>query len=383
VFIGVAVRCTSNGIVYVAAQNGYELDELHNVSLPAPVSGEFLKYNGTLWIADDVDLGTDTTGDYVASMTGGTGVTVTGGTGEGSTPSVAIGQSVATSADPSFNTITSTVASGTAPLTVASNTVVTNLNSDLLDGQSGSYYLDLTNATGTLPVSKGGTGVTTAYQGGIAYGVSTTQIQTGAAGSAGQILTSGGTGAPAWITTVPIANGGTNSTATATAGGAGYGTGTAHAYTAAGTSGQVLQSNGASAPTWQGGAWTFYTPAISASAGSPTLGTSPVNNGYYVQIGKTVTGFIRTVLGTSPTSATAGATYYFSLPVAARQVIANTPCGTFQIINGSTFLSGLIIGVATDKFFFAPHNASFGTTTSIGALASGTQFNMFFTYEAA
>ena len=50
--------------------------------------------------------------------------------------------------------------------------------------------------------------------------------------------------------TLPTAAGGTNSTATATAGGAGYGTGTAHAYTAAGTSGQVLTSNGTSAPTW-------------------------------------------------------------------------------------------------------------------------------------
>lgn len=52
--------------------------------------------------------------------------------------------------------------------------------------------------------------------------------------------------------TLPVANGGTNSTATATAGGAGYGTGTAHAYTAAGTAGQVLVSAGASAPTWSG-----------------------------------------------------------------------------------------------------------------------------------
>jgi hypothetical protein len=52
--------------------------------------------------------------------------------------------------------------------------------------------------------------------------------------------------------TLAIAQGGTNSSATATAGGAGYGTGTAHAYTAAGTAGQVLTSNGASAPTWSG-----------------------------------------------------------------------------------------------------------------------------------
>ena len=51
---------------------------------------------------------------------------------------------------------------------------------------------------------------------------------------------------------VAIANGGTNSTATPTAGGAGYGTGTAHAYTAAGTAGQVLTSAGAGAPTWSG-----------------------------------------------------------------------------------------------------------------------------------
>ena len=49
---------------------------------------------------------------------------------------------------------------------------------------------------------------------------------------------------------VAIANGGTNSTAAATAGGIGYGTGTAHAYTGAGTSGQVLSSNGAGVPTW-------------------------------------------------------------------------------------------------------------------------------------
>jgi hypothetical protein len=49
-----------------------------------------------------------------------------------------------------------------------------------------------------------------------------------------------------------IAYGGTNSSATPTAGGAVYGTGTAYAFTAAGTAGQVLTSNGASAPTWSG-----------------------------------------------------------------------------------------------------------------------------------
>ena len=59
-------------------------------------------------------------------------------------------------------------------------------------------------------------------------------------------LTTGVTG------TLPIANGGTNSTATPTAGGAAYGTGSAFAFTAAGTAGQVLTSAGSSAPTWSG-----------------------------------------------------------------------------------------------------------------------------------
>ena len=57
VFVGVTVRCTSNGIVYVATQNGYELDELHNVSLPSPNAGEYLQYNGSLWVSAPVSAG--------------------------------------------------------------------------------------------------------------------------------------------------------------------------------------------------------------------------------------------------------------------------------------------------------------------------------------
>ena len=49
---------------------------------------------------------------------------------------------------------------------------------------------------------------------------------------------------------VAIANGGTNGTATPTAGGIAYGSGTAYAFTAVGTTGQVLTSNGSGTPTW-------------------------------------------------------------------------------------------------------------------------------------
>ena len=69
--------------------------------------------------------------------------------------------------------------------------------------------------------------------------------------------------------TLPIANGGTNSTATATAGGAGYGTGTAHAYTAAGTTGQALISAGASAPSFG---------TLGVAGGGTGLATLTANN---------------------------------------------------------------------------------------------------------
>ena len=281
VFIGVAVRCNANGIVYVKAQNGYELDEMHDVSIISPTSGDVLRYNGTLWINDPIDLLSDTVGNYVATVAGtanqisvsgsgvegaavtlslpspmtvpgnlnvtgnlivngttttvnsttvtiddpiftlggdtaptvddnkdrgiefryhngtaaklgffgfddstgkftfvtdatntsevfsgtmgevdakvdwsnlinpanyvssissGTGVTVTGTPAPGATLTVAIDQSVATSATPSFSSLTLTQTTGTAPLTVSSTTQVNNLNAQYLNGQLGSWY---------------------------------------------------------------------------------------------------------------------------------------------------------------------------------------------------------------------------------------------------
>lgn len=81
---------------------------------------------------------------------------------------------------------------------------------------------------------------------------STGGVTSFSAGTTGLTPATGTTGAVTLAGTLAIANGGTNSTATPTAGGAGYGTGTAHAYTAAGTAGQVLTSAGSSAPVWSG-----------------------------------------------------------------------------------------------------------------------------------
>ena len=86
-----------------------------------------------------------------------------------------------------------------------------------------------------------------------------------------------------------IAYGGTNSTATPTAGGIGYGTGTAHAYSAVGTSGQVLTSAGAGVPIWTTpttGTVTSVTgtaPVVSSGGNTPVISMAAATtsvNGY-------------------------------------------------------------------------------------------------------
>jgi hypothetical protein len=78
------------------------LDDVGDVTITETASGQFLKWNGSAWVNDAIDLGTDTTGNYVSDVTAGTGVSVTHTPGEGSSPTIAIGQSVATNANPSF-----------------------------------------------------------------------------------------------------------------------------------------------------------------------------------------------------------------------------------------------------------------------------------------
>lgn len=102
---------------------------------------------------NSVTLGTDTTGNYVAGVTAGTGVTVTGTAGEGWSPTIAIGQSVATTANVTFNNINSTgnvVIDGN--LTVSGNTITISTQS--LTIQDNLIYLNeeatetITNAIG-------------------------------------------------------------------------------------------------------------------------------------------------------------------------------------------------------------------------------------------
>lgn len=269
------------------------------------VSGDVtIASNGAATIAaNSVALGTDTTGNYVGTITAGTGVSSTGATsGEGISHTISIGQSVATTASVTFaqvettgnlivggdlnvtgtlttvnetnlaiadtfiylndgstttnpdlgwagnyndgtyrhaglfrdatdgkfkffdsytveptdpintahasysaapvvaETFESTIATGTAPLSVSSSTVVTNLNADKLDGQDGSYYAPLASPTftGTVTLPSGTVTSAMILDGTIANAdISTTAaiaLSKMESGTAGNILVYNGSG---------------------------------------------------------------------------------------------------------------------------------------------------------------------------------------------
>lgn len=78
-----------------------------------------------------------------------------GGTAANDAASARTNLGLGTGNTPEFTRLTLSVESGTAPLTVASDTVVTNLNADLLDGKHGSYYLDYSKFSNTPTIGNG------------------------------------------------------------------------------------------------------------------------------------------------------------------------------------------------------------------------------------
>jgi hypothetical protein len=167
-----------------------------------------------------------------------------------------------------FYSLFTTLGSGTGIIPVdAGGTGLGTIptNGQLLIGNGTGYSLNtlgtgagisVTNGLGTIVVAN--TGVLSNIAGaGISVSSATgnvaitnTGVLSFSAGTTGLTPAATTTGAITLAGTLAIANGGTNGTSTPTAGAVPYGTGTAYAFTAAGTSGQVLTSAGAGVPTW-------------------------------------------------------------------------------------------------------------------------------------
>lgn len=79
-----------NSLDYFASSEVNDLPDLGDVTITSASNGDYLRWNGTAWVNDQINLGTDTTGSYVASIVAGTGITLTNNSGEGATPTVAV-----------------------------------------------------------------------------------------------------------------------------------------------------------------------------------------------------------------------------------------------------------------------------------------------------
>jgi hypothetical protein len=226
----------------------------------------------------------------------------------------------------------------------------------------------------TIGAGYGGTGFSSYAVGDLLYADTTSSLAKLADVAVGNALISGGVGAaPSWGKigmathvdgTLPIANGGTNSTATPTNGGVTYGTGSAQAYSVAGTSGQVLQSNGAAAPTWlaqssiAAGSATLATTATTANATAAAL-----TAGTYLTSGGTFNG------STARTFAVDATTTNTASKVVARDGSGNFSAGTI-----TATLSGAASSATNATFASSATNASFATNATFASSATNASF---------
>jgi hypothetical protein len=74
--------------------SNHGISDLSDVAINDAENGDFLRYNGSSWINDPVNLTTDTVGEYVAKLAAGTGITITNNSGEGATPNIAFSGSI-------------------------------------------------------------------------------------------------------------------------------------------------------------------------------------------------------------------------------------------------------------------------------------------------
>ena len=158
VYIGVVVRANNgNGILYVRAQNGYELDEIHDVDLTTtpPTSGQYLRFGGTVWTADTIDLGTDTTGNYMSGISGTSPVSVAFTAGEGASASVSLASAYGDTLNPYGTKAANFILSGPTTGADAVPTFRALVNADIPSALTGKTYngLTVTSSTGTLTVT--------------------------------------------------------------------------------------------------------------------------------------------------------------------------------------------------------------------------------------
>lgn len=280
VFIGVVIKAGVGGVIWVRPQNGYELDEIHDVSITSLSSGQFLKYNGTLWVNDSIDLGTDTTGNYVVDISAGTGVTVTHTPAEGSTATIAIGQAVGTGDTPTFAGLNingpSIVFEGATPNDFETTLIVIEPTAD--------RSVEIPNVSGTIITTGNLSSIT-------AVGANSVNLGNDTVGdyiatlTAGTNITITGEGTEGRAATIAVTNNSLTVNGTSIALG-GSGTVTADAGTLTGTTlnASVVSSSLTSVGTITSGTWNGSTIAV-ANGGTGATDAATARQNLDLEIG--------------------------------------------------------------------------------------------------
>lgn len=133
------------------------------------------------------------------------------------------------------------------------------------------------------------------------------------------------------------------------------------------------------------GAWTDYTPALTAST-NPTLGTGSTTYGRYVQLNDLVIGTAYFAFGSSGASAGSG-NYNVSLPVAASTANVNVIAGHCWVFQSSTSTARNAIfqpTTSTTGLMLLTDNASFVVAATVPfTFTNNDQIRVQFCYEAA
>ena len=152
-----------------------------------------------------------------------------------------------------------------------------------------------------------------------------------------------------FIGLLKIAHGGTNSTATPTAGAIAYGDGTKYVFNSAGTSGQVLTSNGSSAPTWTtlsgigvtsfSAGTTGFTPSTATTGAVTLAGILGIANGGTNSSATATAGGVGYGTGTAHAYTTAGTTGQALLSNGSSAPTWGTPAGSLTIADDTATAS--------------------------------------------
>jgi hypothetical protein len=136
-------------------------------------------------------------------------------------------------------------------------------------------------------------------------------------------------------------------------------------------------------------AWASYTPTLTASTTSPTLGVASVITGFWERTGRTVRGRVNIVFGTSGVVAGSG-TYRVLLPVAPEPAASATtqiPIGVGYLIDqGSGLLKLCVLRVNTTGTYaeMMVHDVGGSAVTDAApwTWAANDRLHLSFEYEA-